>query len=235
MEEQFENKERTVYLSSTGDFIKTDLTNPREIKYAAEIQLAKKDRDKFFGLKPLEQDRAEITKAAMEDKGRGYLKQAGAGIGSAIVNMGQTVWNWAKYTNANLVNKAWRKLNDYSADILKATGSIDEDTRASMMNQVNNEYKSVRDILNEEMLASREKQNAYLEKTGLAKKEGDSLIYDIANGAGSVAAALGVAIVTKSPNAAAVLFGGVAGQSGYEEALAAGIEPEKAAKVGIAR
>ena len=235
MEEQFENKERTVYLSSTGDFIKTDLTNPREIKYAAEIQLAKKDRDKFFGLKPLEQDRAEITKAAMEDKGRGYLKQAGAGIGSAIVNMGQTVWNWAKYTNANLVNKAWRKLNDYSADILKATGSINEETRASMMNQVNNNYKSVRDILNEEMLLSREKQNAYLEKTGLAKKEGDSLIYDIANGVGSVAAALGVAIVTKSPNAAAVLFGGIAGQSGYEEALAAGIEPEKALKVGSVR
>lgn len=235
MEEQFENKERTVYLSSTGDFIKTDLTNPREIKYAAEIQLAKKDRDKFFGLKPLEQDRAEITKAAMEDKGRGYLKQAGAGIGSAIVNMGQTVWNWAKYTNANLVNKAWRKLNDYSADILKATGSIDEETRASMMNQVNNNYKSVRDILNEEILLSREKQNAYLEKTGLAKKEGDSLIYDIANGVGSVAAALGVAIVTKSPNAAAVLFGGIAGQSGYEEALAAGIEPEKALKVGSVR
>ena len=118
---------------------------------------------------------------------------------------------------------------------MKGTGAIDEETRANMMTQVNNDYKAVRDIINGEMLANREKQNAYLEKTGLAKREGDSLVYDIANGVGSAAAALGLAIVTKSPNAAALMFGGVAGQSGYEEALAAGIEPEKALKVGIVR
>lgn len=235
MEEQgFENKERTVYLSSTGDFVKTDLTNPREIKYASEIQLANKSRDKFFGLKPLEQDRAEITRAAMDDD-RGILRQIGAGAGASVVSMGQNLWNWARYTNANLINKGKRKLNELSASILKGTGAIDEETRANMMTQVNNDYKAVRDIINGEMLKNREKQNAYLEKTGLAKKEGDSLVYDIANGVGSAAAALGLAIVTKSPNAAALMFGGVAGQSGYEEALAAGIEPEKALKVGLAR
>jgi hypothetical protein len=235
MEEQgFENKERTVYLSSTGDFVKTDLTNPREIKYASEIQLANKERDKFYGLKAIPQDRAEITKAAMDSE-RGYIKQAAAGVGSAAVSMGQNLWNWARYTNANLINKGKRKLNELSASILKGTGAIDEETRANMMTQVNNDYKAVRDIINGEMLANREKQNAYLEKTGLAKKEGDSFVYDIANGVGSAAAALGLAIVTKSPNAAALMFGGVAGQSGYEEALAAGIEPEKALKVGLAR
>jgi len=233
-EQGLENKERTVYLSSTGDFVKTDLTNPREIKYASEVQLYKRSRDKFFGLKPLEQDRAEITKAAMESQ-RGIFKQIGAGVGSSVVNMGQELWNWARYTNANLINKGRRKLNELSASILKGTGTIDEETRASMMTQVNNDYKNVRDIINSELLANREKQNAYLEKTGLAKKEGDSLAYDIANGVGSAAAALGLAIVTKSPNAAALMFGGVAGQSGYEEALAAGIEPEKALKVGLAR
>ena len=30
-EQGLEKKERTIYLSSTGDFVNTDLTNPREI------------------------------------------------------------------------------------------------------------------------------------------------------------------------------------------------------------
>lgn len=233
-EQAFENKERTVYLSSTGDFVKTDLTNPREIKYAAEIQLANKARDKFYGLKPIPQDREEITRAAIDSE-RGYLKQAAAGVGSAAVSMGQNLWNWARYTNPMLIAKTKRLFQKRGLDVQKKYNVIGEDEYKRQLENINAEYRGVRDIINGEMLANREKQNAYLEKTGLAKREGDSLVYDIANGVGSAAAALGLAIVTKSPNAAALMFGGVAGQSGYEEALAAGIEPEKAFKVGLAR
>lgn len=234
-EQGFEKKERTVYLSSTGDFVKTDLTNPREIKYASEIQLYNKDRDKFFALKPINMSREEITKAALEDTKRGYLKQAVAGVGAAGVQMGQELYNFANYTNPILVAKIKRLFQKRNIDVQKKYGVLGEEAYKRQLEEINAEYRGVRDTLNADLAEMRKKQVAYLEKVGLGKKEGDSFLYDIANGVGSAVAALGIAVITKSPNAAAVMFGTSAGQSGYEEALENGIAPEKALKVGGAR
>lgn len=234
-EQGLEKKERTVYLSSTGDFVNTDLTNPREIKYASEIQLYNQSRDKFYGLKPMSATREEITKAALEDAKRGYLRQVGAGLASAGVQMGQEIYNFAAYTNPILVAKTKRLFLKRNIDVQKKYGVIGEEAYKRQLEELNAEYRGVRDTLNADLMAQREKQIAYLEKTGLGKRPEDSFVYDIANGVGSAAAALGLAIITKSPNAAAVMFGTSAGQSGYEEALENGIAPEKALKVGAVR
>ncbi|MBQ4493060.1 MAG: hypothetical protein II972_00425, partial [Elusimicrobiaceae bacterium] len=234
-EQGLEKKERTIYLSSTGDFVNTDLTNPREIKYASEIQLYNKSRDKFYGLKPMNMSREEITKAALEDTKRGYLRQVGAGLASAGVQMGQELYNFAMFTNPILVAKTKRLLYKRGLDTQKKHNVISEEAYKRQLEELNAEYRGVRDTINADLMANREKQNAYLEKTGLGKKEGDSIVYDIANGFGSAAAALGLAIITKSPNAAVAVFGVNAGQSGYEEALENGIAPEKALKLGGAR
>lgn len=234
-EQGLEKKERTVYLSSTGDFVNTDLTNPREIKYASEIQLYNQSRDKFYGLKPMNMTREEITKAALETTKRSYLKQAAAGVAAAGVQMGQAIYNFTMFTMPVLEAKTKRLFYKRGLDTQKKYGVISEEKYKQQLEELNAEYRGVRDTLNADLMAQREKQIAYLEKTGLGKKPEDSFLYDIVNGVGSAAAAIFTILVTKSPAAASAMFGTIAGQSGYEEALENGIAPEKALKVGVAR
>ena len=65
-------------------------------------------------------------------------------------------------------------------------------------------------------------------KAGLAKKDGDGILYDIGQGGSSLLASLGLAYFTRSPSAAAVMFGAMQKSSIYVEAREAGVEPDKA-------
>ncbi len=232
MEEQLNPVEqkpimRNVYVQKHGVVVNTDLQTGREINYSADIELARRSRENYFSMDAMDNSREEIT--------RGYLTQAASGFGGGVVNVFAEGYNFVKNTTFNVVNNAVTLLKTYPNVIAKQSGNIDEEQYRFKQDEINQEYENIAQFGREELLKLKDRQNKYLQKAGLGKEEGDTFIYDLSNGASSLLGALALTVITKSPNAAAVMFGGIAGQSGYEEALQNGVAPNKALGVGIAR
>ena len=74
----------------------------------------------------------------------------------------------------------------------------------------------------------------FVEKTFPPEKtKTKQFIRDLASGAGSLASAMGVSLLTKSPNAAAAMFGGIQTGSIYQEALAKGKTHDEAIRIAV--
>jgi len=72
-------------------------------------------------------------------------------------------------------------------------------------------------------------------KEFLQRPEGDKIkgfMYDLGSGAGSLAAALGLSFLTKSPHAAGIAFGLLQKGNIYEQGRAKGMSPKKAGRLG---
>lgn len=73
-----------------------------------------------------------------------------------------------------------------------------------------------------------EKNKKFLDESGLSKKDTDGIFYDIGSGTASLATAVGMTMVTKNPATATAFFGEMQKTQFYQEARAAGVEPDKA-------
>lgn len=80
-------------------------------------------------------------------------------------------------------------------------------------------------------IALKEKNQHFLDDTGLSKQEGDGIAFDIGSGLGSVASSVAMTFLTKNPTYAAVFFGELQRSQGYTEAIEAGKTPEQARNI----
>lgn len=72
----------------------------------------------------------------------------------------------------------------------------------------------------------------FLERSGLAKNEKDGFLYDFGAVGGSVLSSISLLAMFRIPAIGAMLFAAAEGQGTYEEAIKAGITPEKAYGLG---
>lgn len=77
-----------------------------------------------------------------------------------------------------------------------------------------------------------ESNQRWAETQGLTRPEGaEGVFYDVGSGFGSTATAVAMTMMTRSPTAAALFFGGIQKGQSYQEAVKAGADPETAGKV----
>lgn len=254
------NEERTVWLQEHNLYADTKSSDARQIKYMADIQHFRRSRDNYYSLTPLDTTREEITKRALTggeegllDKGLGLAGGAVRGAASGVVGGVQAlqrlgVGSMMDLFNTLRYNYEKNKLTDrvtwINTNIKRENYASDEEwqaARESALQQYRNDlaeverrFVNVADFGREEMAKLKTRHENWMKHAGLAKEEGDGFFYDIGQGAGSLLSALAVTFITKSPSAAAALFGGIAGRQGYEEALENGVAPERALWTGAA-
>ena len=243
-----EQKKYTVYLPKYGITVKTGLTDAREISYQTEIKALKQSRDMYFALGRLGESRRDFTE--------GIFKQAAKATGNFVVSSSANLYGWGK----DWLWKGYNEHRKGSAERQKFTEMLNKEYQPSYtyeplkdaqerynsaIEKVKNseEYKQfVAD--NEKKFAESEKSRQewnlrqrkdlddFIQKAGLNKNQFDGFTYDLVGGGASAVAALAVGVITKSPAAVAAVFGASAGHEYYTEALAAGLNGNKAMAVG---
>lgn len=246
-------QERTVWLEKNNVSVTTASQNPREIEYLAAVQRFNEDRDNYFSLTPLETTRENIVRAALQDQQPtalgGVLRGTATGVASGVQTLqrlgeGAIIDVANRFRHAREKNALTDRITWINANIKRENYATDEEYQTARnaelekyrteLAEVETRYKNVAEFGRREMEKLKKRQENFLKLSGLSKQEGDGIFYDAGQGIGSLFAALGITAVTKSPTAAAALFGGIAGRQGYEEALENGASPEKALWVGAA-
>lgn len=246
-------QERTVWLEKNNISVTTASQNPREIEYLANVEYLKKRRDEYFSLTPLETTRENIVRAALRDQQPTALGGALRGTAAGVVSGVQTLRrlgegaimdaaNSARYAlekNALTDRIGWinaniKRENYDTQEAYQAARNAELEKYRAELAEMETRYKNVAEFGRNEMNKLKKRQENFLKLSGLSKQEGDGFFYDVGSGVGSLFSALAITAITKSPTAAAALFGGIAGRQGYEEALENGVSPEKALWVGTA-
>ncbi len=245
-------EERTVYLEKDNISVNTTSNNPTEVEYLTALQRFNQKRDNYFSMKPIEQTRAEIAKNAVREQQNSTLGQiprgaAGAavsgvqtlgrlGVGAIVQAINDTRYAWErtkltdKYTwgSVNIKRENYQSDEEYEAAKAKYYNDLNAQSR-----QLEAMHQNVDRFAREQMQEMKERHENWLRHAGLAKEETDGFLYDLSAGGTSLLMALGTAAITKSPAATAVVFGAIQGRQSYEEALANGVSPEKAEKIGL--
>lgn len=245
-------EERTVYLEKDNISVNTTSNNPAEVEYLTALQRFNKERDNYFSMKPIEQTRAEIAQNAVREQQNSLLGQiprgaAGAavsgvqtlgrlGVGAIVQAINDTRYAWErtkltdKYTwgSVNIKRENYQSDEEYEAAKSKYYNDLNAQSR-----QLEAMHQNVDRFAREQMQEMKERHENWLRHTGLAKEETDGFLYDLSAGGASLLMAIGTAAITKSPAATAAVFGAIQGRQSYEEAIANGVSPEKAEKIGL--
>ena len=245
-------EERTVYLEKDNISVNTTSNNPAEVEYLTALQRFNKKRDNYFSMKPIEQTRAEIAQNAVREQQNSLLGQiprgaAGAavsgvqtlgrlGVGAIVQAINDTRYAWErtkltdKYTwgSVNIKRENYQSDEEYEAAKSKYYNDLNAQSR-----QLEAMHQNVDRFAREQMQEMKERHENWLRHTGLAKEETDGFLYDLSAGGASLLMAIGTAAITKSPAATAAVFGAIQGRQSYEEAIANGVSPEKAEKIGL--
>lgn len=246
-------KFQTVYDSDKQKFFNTNAQKPEEILFCADTYDNPKNKDNYFGLTKLEKDKPSIFKAALESAtkynpltagvavknklneitGKNDIElslEAGRGFAASGVDFGSAVYRFFKQ-NIDIAKTYTKEQLDRIANKANviAYGKEKGDFSAKIDEKYNNFYKQIE----EENKYLKDKTEKFLEYSGLAKDDNDSFVYDLAGGGASLLFALGLVALTKSPAAAAELFGAYQYQSLYEESIEKGFSPIKARSIGV--
>lgn len=245
-------EERTVYLEKDNISVNTTSNNPTEVEYLTALQRFNQKRDNYFSMKPIEQTRAEIAQNAVREQQNSLLGQiprgaAGAavsgvqtlgrlGVGAIVQAINDTRYAWErtkltdKYTwgGVNIKRENYQSDEEYEAAKSKYYNDLNAQSR-----QLEAMHQNVDRFAREQMQEMKERHENWLRHTGLAKEETDGFLYDLSAGGASLLMAIGTAAITKSPAATAAVFGAIQGRQSYEEAIANGVSPEKAEKIGL--
>ena len=245
-------EERTVYLEKDNISVNTTSNNPTEVEYLTALQRFNQKRDNYFSMKPIEQTRAEIAQNAVREQQNSMLGQiprgaAGAavsgvqtlgrlGVGAIVQAINDTRYAWErtkltdKYTwgSVNIKRENYQTGEEYEAAKSKYYNDLNAQSR-----QLEAMHQNVDRFAREQMQEMKERHENWLRHTGLAKEETDGFLYDLSAGGASLLMAIGTAAITKSPAATAAVFGAIQGRQSYEEAIANGVSPEKAEKIGL--
>lgn len=243
-----EQKKYTVYLPKYGITVRTGLTDAREISYQTEIKALKQSRDMYFALGRLGESRRDFTE--------GIFKQAAKATGNFVVSSSANLYGWGK----DWLWKGYNEHKKGSAERQKFTEMLNKEYQPSYtyepLKDAQERYNSAIEKVknseeykqflkeNEQKFAEAEKAREdwnirqrkdlddFIQKAGLDKNQFDGFTYDLVGGGASAVAALAVGVITKSPAAVAAVFGASAGHEYYTEALAAGLNGNKAMAVG---
>lgn len=245
-------EERTVYLEKDNISVNTTSNNPTEVEYLTALQRFNQKRDNYFSMKPIEQTRTEIAQNAVREQQNSLLGQiprgaAGAavsgvqtlgrlGVGAIVQAINDTRYAWErtkltdKYTwgSVNIKRENYQTGEEYEAAKTKYYNDLNAQSR-----QLEAMHQNVDRFAREQMQEMKERHENWLRHAGLAKEETDGFLYDLSSGGASLLMAIGTAAITKSPAATAAVFGAIQGRQSYEEALANGVSPEKAEKIGL--
>lgn len=221
-----ENTRHSVFLADTRQVVNTTLRRAEEIRYAADIELAGRSRDNYFALERLDASVPDIT--------RGAIGQASKAVLGTGANMALTLYRAAKAAGES-ARLAWEKSGEVRAVTdAAAMGTMDFARAQRELTAIEARYSKLKTLGREALQVMRANHERFLQESGLGKDEQDGFVYDLVGGATTLAAAVAVTALTKSPSAAAALFGAYAGRQDYEEALDNNISPDRAMLVGLA-
>ena len=235
-----DNTRQSVFVADTREIVNTTLKRAKDIRYAMDVELAKRNRDNYFALERMDTSVPDVT--------RSYIGQAYKAVKSRGADMALTLLRWAKGSYEELT-KTWAQANEnalaaqgfaFNVQAAQHGGMSQEDinrqaARFSQENDaLNRRYENLRKLGRDAMDVMQKNHEAFLSSAGLVKDDQDGFVFDIFDGATTLVGALAVSAITRSPSAAAALFGAYAGRQDYEEALANGLSPKRALAVGIA-
>ena len=234
------NTRQSVFVADTREIVNTTLKRAKDIRYAIDVELSKRNRDNYFALERMDTSVPDVT--------RSYAGQAYKAVKGETAKTLLTLLRWAKGSYEELTN-TWAQANEnalaaqgFAFDVQAAQkrGMSQEDINRQGQRFVqenaalNARYENLRKLGRDAMDVMQQNHESFLTSAGLVKDEQDGFVFDIFAGATTLVGALAVSAITKSPSAAAALFGAYAGRQDYEEALANGLSPKRALAVGIA-
>lgn len=249
---KFVQPERRSYFvagNTNNNEINTTAQRPNEIEYEADTIDDEKKKDNYFGLSKLATNKKDIVKNALK-----YVVQAP----NLIQNAANTIGMFTSKSGEDVALEGVRgfagstvefasamtrffgqnymyfkgmkdKLIDEAANIGSVlTGGED------LSDDIKQKYTDFYKRIDEQTKEFKDKTERFLQYTGIGKTDKDGFVYDLVGGAASLLYAIGATVVTKSPAAAAEIFGAYQYQSLYEEGIEKGFSPLKARSIGVA-
>lgn len=235
-------QERNVFLQKYGIAVRTDLQRADEIEYATDTQVLNKPKENYFAMTDMEEPTENIAKRALKEIPFNSLALSNPITASAYLGYkasktpalrGLYATGISKVRQAGaylLIEAATGGLTPGSIErpIKEVLDAFDADT--PLQDYWNAKQKMVDDFNGKVKIVV----DNFLERSGLARTEEDGFWYDLGAGAGSVLISIALLVATRNPYIGAMIFGAAEGQGTYEEAIAAGVTPEKAANLGRA-
>ena len=235
-------RDRNVFVKKYGIPVRTDLTRADEIEYALETQILNMPKEQFFAMTDMEEPTENIAERALKEipfKSLALLSPitASAYLGykasktPALRGLFATGISTVRQGGAYLVREAANgglTPGLSTKPIKQVLDAFDADT--PLQDYWNTKQKMVDDFNGKVKIVV----DNFLERSGLAKTEEDGFWYDLGGAAGSILTSIGLLAATRNPLIGAMIFGAAEGQGTYEEAIAAGVTPEKAANLGRA-
>lgn len=240
---------RSVFLPEEHLIVNTSLRRAADLKFAIDTELSKKAKDNYFAYYRLDESVPDTTARLWKVPFR------------ATANVGVSMWQTAERTLAGGVGfvgdwmsrnrqienariARYEALRDLTAGgepltVEAANRQAQQKTEIeqryqAQMQQIEADYEYNRQLGRNALLIMSENHQNFRKQAGIERTENDGFIYDLFNAAGSLAAAIGLTVLTGSPAAAAIAFGSTAGQQDYEEALKNGVSPNRALLAGVA-
>lgn len=228
--------------------INTTAQRPNEIEYEADVVDDEKKKDNYFGLSKLATNKKDIVKNALKyvvqapnliqnaantigmftgKSGEDVIKEGVRGFAGSTVDFASAMTRF--FGQNYMYFKAYK---DEQIDKITNLGNVvvgGEDLTPEIKQKYTDFYKKI-DEQTREFIGKTER---FMQDYGIAKTDKDGFIYDLVGGTSSLMYAIGLSVITKSPAAAAEVFGAYQYQSLYEEAIENGFNPLKARTIGV--
>lgn len=249
---KFVQPERRSYFvagNTNNNEINTTAQRPNEIEYEADTVDDEKKKDNYFGLSKLATNKKDIVKNALK-----YVVQAPNLIQNAANTIGMFTGKSGEDVAMEGVRGFAGSTVDFASAMTRFFGQnymyfkgmkdklIDEAANIGSVltggedfsDDIKQKYTDFYNRIDRQTQEFKDKTERFLQYTGIGKTDKDGFIYDLVGGAASLLYAIGATVVTKSPAAAAEVFGAYQYQSLYEEGIEKGFSPIKARSIGVA-
>ena len=220
-----EKNDRVLSLPQTLDADETQFIIDRDID----------NKKLFFAQQPIEGAGLPAPKPKLYGPGAMYgdvgeqVKSAGRGFGSFIASLPER-WGGFKLEQGEAFitgrDSPFRVPANSTAGMMMSPSEMYLET-----DEEEKIRKRMGEAIQKDAIGIIERNRQYMAQSGWAKKEGDGIMYDIGQGSASLVASVGVAGLTRSPGAAALMFGALQKSNIYIEAREAGVEPEAASGI----
>lgn len=217
---------RSVYFPQYRQAISTAYPSAAEVNYAAQMTLAKRNRDNYFALERLD--------VSVPDRTRSILEQGVKALSGVTADMVLTLKRSVLAGAENLADWQYLHKQRTQAARERMEGKLTDTQAAARFMQIQSDYQRLRDMGRRSMDIIQKNDERFLERAGLVRDEKDGFTYDLMSGAGTLLGALVVSAATKNPATAAAIFGVYAGRKDYEEAVQNGVTPGRAMALSIA-
>lgn len=217
---------RSVYFPQYRQAISTAYPSVAEVNYAAQMTLAKRNRDNYFALERLD--------VSVPDRTRSILEQGVKALSGLTADMVLTLKRSVLAGAENLADWQYLHKQRTQAARERMEGKLTDTQAAARFMQIQSDYQRLRDMGRRSMDIIQKNDERFLERAGLVRDEKDGFTYDLMSGAGTLLGALVVSAATKNPATAAAIFGVYAGRKDYEEAVQNGVTPGRAMALSIA-